>query len=375
MKQLLLSLALLKAISPLHAQYTLSLVVLSPDTNACYIAGSFNHWNPADEAHRLHGPGNKTKTIVPKNMAAGSCQFKFTQGSWATVETDTQGTDVANREIILSRDTSLTLTIAAWKTPSTGKPRVNTASAQVQILDTAFYMPQLDRRRRIWIYLPSTYSQQKDKRYPVLYMQDGQNLFNEQTAPFGEWGVDECLDTAQQRTGIEWIVIGIDHGGDKRITEYNPYNHEQYGSGEGAQYAAFLATTLKPYIDGKFRTLKDARHTYIAGSSLGGLIALYAVMKYPDIFGGAGIFSPALWIAPPLHDQLAQTTWKDLHRFYFYAGGMESPHMIQDMDTVIDVIKAHQQEVFRSVDPQGQHNEKYWRQHFYAFYTWLPPSR
>ena len=91
------------------------------------------------------------------------------------------------------------------------------------------------------------------------------------------------------------IVVAIDHGGTKRINEYCPYDMEGFGKGEGDQYLQFLVKTLKPYIDKNYRTKKDKENTYIAGSSMGGLISMYAVLKYPYVFGGAGVFSPAFW--------------------------------------------------------------------------------
>ncbi|HVU54010.1 MAG TPA: alpha/beta hydrolase-fold protein [Puia sp.] len=371
MKRLSLIFLLLSLISVSQAQYTLHLLVTTPNTpDTIYLAGNINSWDPAAGAYRLTSDGNGKKTLIIKSLPPGNYQFKFTRGSWNKVETNTKGEDIPNREIDLHRDTTLALTIDAWKDQFAAAPKHHTASAQVRILDTAFFIPQLHRYRRIWVYLPGSYHTGKNKHYPVLYMQDGQNLFDEQTASFGEWGIDECLDTLQQTTGRDCIIIGIDHGGDHRITEYDPYDNAQYGTGEGDAYAKFLVATLKPFIDSSYRTLKDPQHTYIAGSSLGALIALYAVMKYPRTFGAAGIFSPAFWIAPPLNNQLQHTQWNTPHRFYCYAGEKESARMTSDMDTVIDILKKYN-EVFRSVNPRGQHSEKYWRQAFPAFYTWL----
>jgi predicted alpha/beta superfamily hydrolase len=358
-----------------RTQYSLRLIVSSVATRSLddiYVAGNFNNWNPADPDYRLKPFGRNRKAIVLKDVAAGSYQFKFTRGNWRTVETDPKGADIANREVQLTADTSLSIAVEGWKDDFPEKPKPNTATARVQLLDSAFFIPQLNRYRRIWVYLPKTYVQYKGKAYPVLYMQDGQNLFNVQTAAFDEWGVDECLDTLQELTGKDCIVVGIDNGGPVRNTEYNPYDNQEFGKGEGSQYADFLAKTLKPYIDGKFRTLKDAKHTYVAGSSMGGLISLYAAMKYPDVFGAAGVFSPAFWTAPPLNADLAKASFNTFQRFYFYAGEKESLTMVRDMDNVINTIQSKKQyEVRRSVYPLGQHNEKYWRQQFDDFYRWL----
>jgi predicted alpha/beta superfamily hydrolase len=375
MKKLCIAIFLVSVSTFLHAQYSLKLVVTTVATKQAdeiYIAGNFNNWNPYNDTFKLKPFGRGRKAIVLKDIPAGHYKFKFTRGNWKTVESTAKGVDIADREVDVTADTSLNITIEGWKDDFPDKPKPNTATAQVQVMDTAFFMPQLNRYRRIWVYLPRSYNQTKGKSYPVLYMQDGQNLFNEQTAPFGEWGVDECLDTLQRQTGKECIIIGIDNGGDKRMTEYNPYDNAQYGKGEGGLYIDFLAKTLKPFIDQKFRTLKDAQHTYIAGSSMGGLISLYAEMKYPTVFGTAGIFSPAFWLAPQLNDELTKTTWGSFQRFYFYAGGKESATMVSDMDKILGIIEAkHQYETIRSVYPLGQHSEKYWKEEFDDFYKWL----
>jgi metallo-beta-lactamase class B len=137
--------------------------------------------------------------------------FKFTRGSFDKVECASDGRDIADRVLEVNADVSQEFTVAGWKDDYPQRPKPYTASPQVRIIDTAFKIPQLNRTRRIWIYLPKGYTN-SSKNYPVLYMQDGQNLFNEQTAPFGEWGVDECLDTLQKKLGKECIVVGIDNG-------------------------------------------------------------------------------------------------------------------------------------------------------------------
>lgn len=375
MKKFFLSFILSFSISFLFAQYTLRLVVndvAAKKQDDVYVSGNFNDWKPGDANYKMKPFGGTRRVFVLKDIAAGKYEFKFTRGSWDKVETTAKGEDVTNHEIEVSSDTSLTFSIAGWHDDYPDKPKPNTATAQVQVLDTSFFILQLNRYRRVWVYLPKTYNFLKGKFYPVLYMQDGQNLFNERTAAFGEWGVDECLDTLQQQTNKDCIVVGIDNG-EHRVTEYDPYDNEKYGKGEGKQYADFLVQTLKPFIDKRFRTLKDAQHTYIAGSSLGALISLYAVVKYPDVFGSAGIFSPAFWISPQLYNDTQQTTWKGVHRFFFYAGQKESETMVNDMKRMEDALyKTHKEiQTTEVIFPLGQHNETYWRKVFPNFYRWL----
>lgn len=157
-----------------------------------------------------------------------------------------------------------------------------------------FYSPQLDNRRDILIYLPPSY-QRADRQYPVIYMHDGQNLFDNDTSYAGEWGVDETMEMLAHTEGLEAIIVGVANAGVHRIAEYSPFVDRRMGGGRGDAYLRFLVETLKPRIDRDFRTLPDRRHTGVIGSSLGGLISLYAFFKYPAVYGFAGVMSPALW--------------------------------------------------------------------------------
>ncbi len=374
MKQLILLLLAVLVQQVSFAQFTVRLVVTDVATKKnedIYVAGNFNNWNPKDENYKLKVFGGSRKSVVLKDLAAGVYAFKFTRGGFDKVETTSDGRDIADRVLEVNGDLSLDLTIAGWKDEYPDKPKRYTASPQVKILDTAFSMTQLNRKRRIWVYLPKGYAS-SGKNYPVLYLQDGQNLFNEQTAAFGEWGVDECLDSLQQKIGKECIVVGIDHGNNKRMTEYNPYNHAQYGVGEGKDYAAFLAKTLKPFIDTKFRTKKSAANTFIGGSSMGAVISLYAITQYPESFGGGLLFSPAFWVSPELYAEVEKFNPSAAPKIYFYAGGKESASMVSDMKKMTDLFDKKQNiQIRKVVNPLGQHNETYWRTEFAEAWTWL----
>jgi predicted alpha/beta superfamily hydrolase len=357
-----------------QAQNTFKIIITalpaSPATDAVYLTGNLNGWNPQDENFRLQKNETGDFVIEFKNIDAASYEFKFTRGSWDKDETDSKGNDLPNRKVTINTDTLLNVSIVGWKDGFAQKPKLSTASAQVTVIDTAFAIPQLNRTRRIWVYLPKGYKTSR-KKYPVLYMHDGQNLFDNATSFAGEWGIDEAMDSIKNAC----IVVGIDNGGIKRMNEYNPNTTRQFGKGEGKEYLAFIVKNLKPFIDKKYRTLPGKLHTYMAGSSMGGLISFYAGLYYPQVFGALGIFSPSFWIAPQLKTQLKQLVKKSQHgyqKYYFYAGAAEGKEMAPDMQEVADEIKKlANPKIITVVNPQGKHNETTWSAVFPAFYKFL----
>ncbi len=332
-----------------------------------YMAGSFNGWNPQDEAFRFHTDAGG-KYYIDLKLAAGTYEYKITRGGWDKVECAKGGKGIANRKLITEGGGTIFISIEEWQDRFSAGPRKSSAGKNVQILETAFFIPQLNKVRRVWVYLPEDYSG-SGKRYPVLYMHDGQNVFEDSSSFSGEWGVDEFMDTTIARRSI---VVAVDHGGPDRVVEYSPYDMERFGKGTGDSYADFLVKTLRPYINKKFRTKKCRKNTFIAGSSLGGLISMYTTLKYPKVFGGAGVFSPAFWIGPKIFDEIKAKGKKVKSRIYFYAGLQEGESMVPL------TMKAHEEmyEVSRSkirtvIRQEGKHNEARWRLEFPLFYEWL----
>lgn len=247
---------------------------------------------------------------------------------------------------------------------------IQSRTANVSVIDEAFDIPQLDRTRRIWLYKPAGYDD-TDKHYPVVYMHDGQNLFDQATA-FGEaWGIDEALNSML----ADCIIVGIDNGEELRLREYNFHDHEDHGPGEGRSYIAFIAYTLKPFIDATFRTRPEREHTHLAGSSMGGLISLYGALHYADTFGGAGVFSPSLWIAPDAAAELkeiAEAQAAHPQRFYFYGGAREGGDMLLHLNNMAGLLRQYgHYEVAVTIDPEGDHSEYRWRNVFPHYYAWL----
>ena len=249
----------------------------------------------------------------------------------------------------------------------------STAAENVSIMDENFEMPQLNRTRRIWIYLPPDYNESSEN-YPVLYMHDGQNLFDASTSFAGEWEVDETLNSLAEQGYEVPIVVGIDNGGTARIDEYTPWVNPSYGGGQGEEYIDFITQTLKPYIDANYRTLADQNNTGIMGSSLGGLISHYGSLKHQDIFGKAGLFSPSYWFSDSIWAFTNEHGKQQPMRIYQMIGQMEGPQAVDNVLQMEDVLKENgftDDEVISKVVPNGEHNEVLWRQEFGEAYLWL----
>jgi predicted alpha/beta superfamily hydrolase len=181
--------------------------------------------------------------------------------------------------------------VASWITYDEYRNAEHTAVGEVLVLP-GLYSPQLDNQRDVLVYLPPAHADGAS-RFPVLYMHDGQNLFDGGTAFGGnEWQVDETLE-ALSGEGLPAIAVGLLNAGEARVREYSPF--PGFGEARGGAYLAFLIETVKPLIDGAFRTQPGREHTGIIGSSMGGLISLYGFFRHPEVFGLAGGLSPALW--------------------------------------------------------------------------------
>lgn len=244
----------------------------------------------------------------------------------------------------------------------------HTASTQVSTF--TIESPQLQSSKKIWLYLPKDYATSK-KKYPVIYMQDAQNLFDAKTSYIGEWNVDEKLDSLKAQV----IVVGIENT-DKRMEELTPCKHEKYGGGNADAYLDFLVNTLKPKIDASYRTKPNASNTTIMGSSLGGLLSFYALLQYPDVFGKAGVFSPAFWFCRDQINSRLQEIKKFKSKVYFMCGDNEGDaDVIPDLNKVEYLVNtkrcACKMLNKKVIVKYGQHNEKLWRDGFVKAYLWL----
>ncbi|MBE0661898.1 MAG: hypothetical protein IH597_05465 [Bacteroidales bacterium] len=374
MKKAFLHIALILASCQLWAAEVTIIVTSMPGNtppgDSIFIAGNFNEWNPGNPAYRLQANSNGHPQIVI--TGSGNIEFKFTRGSWQKVEGNATGGFLPNRTFTFGSADTLFITIQGWEDLGSTN---STAAENVIIMSNDFEMPQLNRTRRIWLYLPPGYDT-TTKHYPVLYMHDGQNLFDLYTSFAGEWEVDETLNALHATNREVPIVVGIDNGGVDRLDEYTPWVHPTFGGGDGELYAQFIVETLKPYIDANYRTLPQREHTAVMGSSLGALVSHYICLEYQEVFSRVGVFSPSFWFSDSCYSFTYETGKLHPMRYYMMGGTNESGSLVQQMNDMVDTLLAagfSTEEVFLKTVPGGQHNELLWRTQFEEAFEWLFP--
>lgn len=248
---------------------------------------------------------------------------------------------------------------------------INQTEAQNRYSTFEIEAPQLQTKKKIWVYLPLNY-EKSNKKYPVIYMHDAQNLFDNEASFAGEWNIDETLDSLKAKV----IVIGIEHGNEKRFEELTPFKNEKRGGGNADAYLDFIVKTLKPHVDTTYRTKTNAKNTCIWGSSLGGLVSFYANLNYPEVFGKVGCFSPAFWVNKKDIFKKMEQTPKYHTKIYLLCGDKEDDGaMVADMtemETLINSKRCECKKLNKSlIIKGGEHNEKLWRNAFAKAYLWL----
>ena len=351
-----------------------SLPDYTPPEDILYIAGDFQGWNPGDPNYALSKNAEDKWFIELESKPEGTLiKFKFTRGDWGKVEKGEFGEEIPDREFTYGNGETVGIVIYNWADNSGGN---STAAENVSIMDESFYIPQLNRTRKIWLYLPPDY-ETSTKDYPVIYMHDGQNLFDTYTSFAGEWEVDETLNELYNQGKSVPIVVGINNGGTERINEYTPWPNTQYGGGDGALYIDFIVETLKPYIDEHYRTLPGRETTALWGSSLGGLISFYGALKFQHVFGKAGIYSPSYWFSDSVWTFTEEMGHQFPMRLYQMAGGAEGGSMVDDtweMHNVLTSLGFGMEELSSKIVIGGIHNEALWREDFQLAYLWLFPD-
>mgnify|MGYP000035348662 CR=1 FL=1 len=303
---------------------------------------------------------DNTTTIGPQTATDGT-DTPQTEG-----DTDTT-TDGQSTETTTETETDSETTTSNDDTPEYATGEITTMSVE---------MPQFDNRTRtVRVYTPPGYFE-SDRSYPVVYMQDGQNLFDNSTAYNEEWQVDETMDRLAHEADLAAIVVGVDNGGSDRITEYTP---PELGPTDqtkhGDRYAAFLAETVKPLIDETYRTQPD--QAAIMGSSLGGSISVYTAFEYPDTFPYVAGLSTG---SPPADVTAAylNETGAGPERVYMDWGLEEGPRpemfaqRNQAFATNIQNLGYEPGQTLLTVtDEDGGHGESAWRERFPRAVQWV----
>ncbi len=314
--------------------------------------------------------GHYEYTFDNINRLPKQLEYKYTRGDWDNEEADNYGCKSQNR-LIFKNQAVVTDYVPRWFVD--GKSFNSAYLPIIRTVNEAFEIPQLNKTRNVRILLPHDYDE-VSRRYPVLYLQDGQNLFDK-NAPFGTWGIDEKLAVLKEYGHGDLIVVAIDHGETSRINEFTPKSRINLGIGqrEGAKYLDFMAHTLKPYIDEHFRTLTQKEYTGIGGSSMGGLISLFGGILHPETFGLVMVFSPSLWIYPDVYEEVRAEKSLKGTKLYIYAGGRESQGMLPNVHRLLQNIHATQRaaEINLVVDPNGTHNEVRWGMEFPEAIEWF----
>lgn len=329
------------------------------DKENIYISGNnsqLGNWQP--DKIKLEKVDNhwEREFFFPPNT---TLEFKFTKGTWQTEALDDNGNIRSNFNLTVINDTTLIFDIKNWKDSNYTQTFSGGITGKVVLHKNFKYKNLLPRDVIVW--LPPGYKENNDKHYPVLYMHDGQNLFDPATSYTGiDWQVDETADSLIKNGIIEpTIIVGINNTSDRS---------NEYGEGKKAiDYMQFIVTKLKPFIDKKYRTKPDRENTIIGGSSMGGLISFMLAWNYSSIFSKAICFSPAFKYKNYDYTEYIKNYNgpKKSISFYFYNGGIGLEKILQPgVDKMVEILKAKEfnigKDLVVEIDSTAEHNENSW---------------
>lgn len=240
----------------------------------------------------------------------------------------------------------------------------------------------LPRARDLIVYLPALYEQNPQSRLPVLYLQDGQNLFDGATSfiPGMDWHVKEAADQLTTQGAIRpLIIVGIYNTGKGRLGEYTPTRDKKMGGGKASRYGRMLIEEIMPFVDSEYRTLPSPANTGLGGSSLGGLLAIYLGLKFPHVFGKLAILSPSVWWNQgAILNFAARVKVRNRPRIWLDAGTKEGGRNVENVEKLRDLLfqKGWQEgrDLHFEIIPGAEHNEAAWAQRVGPFLQFLFPS-
>lgn len=345
-----------------------------PDDATVYVTGSheqIGNWNPMGLQLDFVGSGIWTRSVYfdkPVNL-----EYKFTLGTWEGEAANISGLPLPNFNAKVTDSQTLTHVVVRW---TDGQKPV----LKGQITGTVNYHRGIKgaglQDRDVIVWLPPDYEENPTVRYPVLYMQDGQNIVDPATSSFGvDWQIDETLDSLITGGKINaMIVVGIYNTSD-RTYEYTPGD-------KGTAYMELVAKTIKPMIDKTYRTLPDRANTYVGGSSAGGIISFMLVWTYPEIFSKALCMSPAFKTPEGFEYQfdfvrvVRESKPRKNVTFYLDNGGVGLEAALQPgIDDMIQALREKEyvfgKHFMMKKDAVASHNEAAWAQRFPAAIQWL----
>ncbi len=349
--------------------FKLTSTTLSEDSSV-FITGSIaplGEWNPGKT--KMNYEGNHLWSIRINIDKPVSVEYKYTLGSWEHEGAKEDGTPLSNLSANLQRDTIIQNTIDNWT------KNTQNQTTEHHITGTVQYYPAMKGKgikdRDVAVWLPPDYDSSGKTRYPVLYLQDGQNVFDPATSAFGvEWKVDETCDSLiKAGTIAPLIVVGIYNTQDRSF-DYAP-------GPKGEAYMTFVIKQLKPFIDASYATNKDKAQTFVGGSSLGGLISFMLVWQHPDIFSKAICLSPAFKInkLDYVKNVTSYRGKKKLISFYIANGGVGLDAQLQPgVNAMLAALQKRGYEEGNEVkyvnDIRANHSEASWAKVFPDAIAW-----
>ena len=341
------------------------LELLAPGCSAREVlcSGTFNDWDLSDGVVRLArvAPGLYRGGVT---WGAEDVRYKFHLGSWNDVELDEWASPAPDR---CAPAGSEPIRAVVPQFLRGGQYHDVRYRPRIEHLPANLPLPAPFATRRIAALLPHDYDRSK-RDYPVIYLQDGQNLFDE-FAPYGNWELDRRLAWLAERGCGDFIVVAIDHAEDKRIAEYSPPTAtSSVGRGEADAYGRFLVRDLKPLIDRTYRTLPDRDHTFVGGSSMGAIASLHVLMSEGATFGGGMLLSPSIWVDPDMVDRWPERPGKAT-RVYLYGGMRETERTTETfahLDAALRAADGPRRRIHLSSAfvPEAQHREQAWGRAF-----------
>ncbi|HEX8825481.1 MAG TPA: alpha/beta hydrolase-fold protein [Archangium sp.] len=328
---------------------------------------------------QLRRQGDGHYTGVVRISQGAEVSYDLWQRDVWIPELSADGAPVPRRTFTVEGDMTVTVTVARWGAPSKG-PAMKRGLTGIIRYHRSVSSAFLSRSRDVIVYLPPDYFDSPERRYPVLYMHDGQNLMDASTAFSGEWQVDETAEQLIQAGKVEpVIIVGVSNTSD-RIPEYTPKPDPKYPSGGNADaYGRFLVEELKPMIDARYRTRPGPGDTGLAGSSLGGLVSLYLGLKYPGTFTRLGVLSPSVWWAnKDIVEKVKALDTKPPLQLWVDMGTNEDTDALSEVRLLRDALMAEGWGTsdLKYVEVSGAaHNEAAWAARFGDVLRYLFPPR